>query len=98
MPRLASTLRSATSPLRRLVAAGVVGLACGLGATPAAAVIILGSSAGNTSSPTDPGLATPAATASIRSRARSLAAASVSHSTTCPAARSAGSATERYSG
>ena len=58
MPRPASTFRSATSPLRRLVAAGAVGLACGLGATPAAAVIILGSSAGNTSSPTDPGLAT----------------------------------------
>lgn len=38
--------------------ASVIGLACGLGATPAAAVIILGSSAGNTSVPTDPGLAT----------------------------------------
>jgi hypothetical protein len=58
MPRPASTFRSATSPLRRLVAAGAVGLACGLGATPAAAVIILGSAAGNTEAPTDPGLAT----------------------------------------
>lgn len=40
------------------VAAVVLGLACTLTATPAAAVIIIGSAAGNTAAPTDPGLAT----------------------------------------
>lgn len=58
MSRPASAIRAAFSARRRLVTAIAVGLGCGIGATPALAIIIIGSSAGNTSAPSDPGLAT----------------------------------------
>jgi hypothetical protein len=58
MSRPARAFCFATARLRRLLFAGTLGLACGLGTTPVPAIIIIGSSAGNTSPPTDPGLAT----------------------------------------
>ena len=54
----ASALRAALPARRRFVAAVAVGLGCALGGTPSLAIIIIGSSAGNTSAPSDPGLAT----------------------------------------
>jgi hypothetical protein len=54
----ASALRATLPARRRFVAAVAVGLGCAVGATPALAIIIVGSSAGNTSAPSDPGLAT----------------------------------------
>lgn len=54
----AAAIRPATIHLRRLLAASALGLSCGLVANPASAIIIIGSSAGNTTAPTDPGLAT----------------------------------------
>ncbi len=58
MAQPAPSYRFASPPLRRRVVGGLICLACGLLASPAAAVIINGSAAGNTAAPTDPGLAT----------------------------------------
>lgn len=58
MARLPAAVHAATPVRRRLAVAGGIGLAWALAATPAAAVIIIGSSAGNTSAPSDTGLAT----------------------------------------